>query len=125
MGAAARTSSTVNGSAKDETRSHDAGIRLRRIGRGGAARGSARVAGVRSARIASRIGARRLHHDDFVVRRRRKGVGRRGFCDRARRDAGAVAGKATAKSAFATDQGRRRGKNQKGDDQRLFHNALA
>ena len=105
----------------------DARVRLRRIRGGRAASGAARIArgtGVRRARVANGIHAARLHHDDFVKRDRR-GFGRSGFRDRASRDAGTVLGETTAESAFATDESRRRGKNQEGNDQRLFHIALA
>ena len=91
---------------------------------GGRARraGIARRAGVRFARSANGIDGARLHHDDFVVRGRRKGFRRSGF---RRGNAGTSSGETAAESAFATDERRRRGKNQEGNDQRLFHVALA
>ena len=105
----------------------NARVSLRRISGGGAASGTARIArraGVRRAGVADGIDAVGLHHHDFVVGAR-DGFGGSGFRDRASRDAGTVLGETTAESAFATDESRRRGKNQEGNDQRLFHIALA
>ena len=82
----------------------------------------ARRASVRFAGGANGIDGARLHHHDFVVRGRREGFRRRGF---RRGNAGTGSGETAAESAFATDESRRRGKNQEGNDQRLFHSALA